>query len=114
VTSGASQHLPGLGSRGQSFWLPYGGWGNGLTDEMWVSIAEVVGEDTATLLLARLRDSDVPAYAARLRPRLGQHPPPRGGRPHVGIWVGAASYGTAEALLLEILPALGAGRGILP
>jgi hypothetical protein len=105
VTSGAShRHLSGVGNRGRAFWLPYGGWDNGLSDEMWVPIGEVIGEDTATLLLAQFRDAAVPAYAARLRPRF--RPARGGGPPHVGIWVGAASYGTAETLLLEILPGL--------
>jgi len=105
--TGASHGIAtGLSRRGQAFWLPYGGWGNGLPAKAWVPIAEVVGDHAATLVLAALRDADVPAYAARLHPsRTRGHR--AASRPHVGIWVGASSYGTAEALLLALIPAIG-------
>ena len=130
MTGASNQHLPGLSRRNQAFWLPYGGHGNGLTADAWVPLAEVLGEYAAALLLADLHDAGIPAYAARLHPPRGPSrvsgPLPgrvsnrqasgRGTDPHVGIWVAAASYGTAEALLLTLIPAISAQvrRQILP
>lgn len=87
---------------GHAYWLPPGGWGNGLDDDGWVALADVASEYVASLLLAVLRDARVPAYAASLRPPLRARR--RNGRRPVRIWVGAGAYGRAQTTLLSALP----------
>lgn len=93
------------GQRARLWWLPSGGCGNGLDDTSWVPVLEI-SEQVVPQVLGALRDAAVAGYAApsrpvssRLRDRSGQ---PAGYR----LWVGARGYGTAEAVLLAVMPSL--------
>jgi hypothetical protein len=48
------------------WWLPAGGFGNGLDDQAWAPALQVSGQVVAQLLSA-LREADVPAYTATWR-----------------------------------------------
>lgn len=100
MTAGAHQVLRDLTTRGTPFWLPPGGWDNGLWSASWAAILDAPTEQAASLLLLELKDACVPAYAARLR-----HVPDTAAR----IWVGCDAYGRAESTLLRILPNLALG-----
>ena len=109
MTIGNVHSDPRADERGRPFWLPPGGWGNGLEASAWVALAAVAGEHLATLLLADLREAGVPAYAATVH-----HPRPGRARPTlptVRIWVGADHFGTGEAALLRSLSELTARYG---
>ena len=94
-------------TRGRPFWLPPGGWGNGLDAESWAAVVDVRGELAATLLLHDLRDAAVPAYAAVLRPPQPDAAHRRSSTGvHVRIWVGNDAYGRARETLLRALPVL--------
>jgi hypothetical protein len=87
------------------WWLPAGGYGNGLNDNSWVPVLEI-SEQIVPQVLRVLRDAGVPGYAAparlaasRLRDRSER---PTGW----GLWVGASGYGRAEAALLAAMPSL--------
>jgi len=105
--AGSSHHVVhDLTRFGRPFWLPPGGWGNGLEDTAWAAVVDVNGEHAASVILMRLREAHVPGYAAGLRPALRTR---RGSRPSarpVRIWVGAASYGRGQSAVLEMLPDL--------
>jgi hypothetical protein len=74
------------------WWLPAGGFGNGLDDASWVAVVDVSDEQVAHEVLDKMLSAGVPAYAATL-------PRPEAVRPHsrraVGvpapfrIWAGA-------------------------
>lgn len=101
--AGANQQVfTDASRRGQPFWLPPGGWSNGLTDDSWAEIAEVSSDLVADLILFRLRDAGVPGYAAHHRgvDQRGRT------RQSVRIWVGCHAYGRAESTLLAYLPNL--------
>lgn len=92
---------------GRGFWLPPGGWGNGLDDDSWATILDVRGEHIASLLLMTLGQAGVPAYAAVLHHRPGSRSRgPESGGPEVRIWVGSAHYGAAETTILQAMPGL--------
>jgi hypothetical protein len=106
--AGSAQHVVRrLEEFNRAFWLPPGGWDNGLDDRAWVALLDVRGEGIASLLLMSLREADVPAYAAvrwrPLRRRAGarQHQPVQ-----VRIWVGARGYGTGRTVLMRTVPGL--------
>lgn len=93
--------------RGKPFWLPPGGWDNGLGAAAWAAILDLTSEPAADMVLLELRAAGIPAYAAQVGPpgassawRLAN----RGQR--VRIWVGSRSYGKAEIELARILPTL--------
>lgn len=48
---------------GRLWWLPPGGCGNGLDDSAWIPALEI-SQQVVTDVLGRLREADVPAYAA--------------------------------------------------
>jgi hypothetical protein len=86
-------------------WLPTGGYGNGLDDDMWAPVLEI-SEQVVTPLLSALAQASVPAYAApahsgcaRLKEH-SQHPE------DYQLWVGASAYGQAEMVLLNVMPRL--------
>jgi|SRR5579875_2580366 len=87
------------------WWLPAGGYGNGLDDGSWVPVLDV-GEQVVPRVLAVLRDAGVPAYAALARPasdRLRERPGrPAGYQP----WAGASAFGRAEVALMTAMPSL--------
>jgi len=102
VTRPVEQHA---GNFARLWWLPAGGYGNGLDDSSWVPVLEI-SERIVPGVLRALRDGGVPGYAAparlaagRLRTRSRQ---PAGWQ----LWVGASGYGRAESVLLAAMPSL--------
>lgn len=85
------------------WWLPAHGVGNGIDDSGWVPILEIRGERLALSLLALFLDERIPGYAApvRLRP-LSSRAVDQEMRWR--LWVGAKARGSAEDLLLRVLP----------
>lgn len=106
--AGANQQVITDVSRwGQPFWLPPGGWDNGLTDDSWAEIAEVTSDLAADLILFRLRDAGVPGYAAHVHRRpSGRGRSHKGADQRVRIWAGCHAYGRGESALLSYLPNL--------
>jgi hypothetical protein len=109
MTVPVSRPVARLGRFGRLWWLPAGGYGNGLDDCAWAPVLQVSGQIVPQLLSA-LREAAVPAYAARARqPRHSGRQPE-----NFQLWVGASAYGRAEAVLLAVMPRLAreaAGRG---
>ncbi len=105
MSASVSRPLPQAGGPGRLWWLPPGGYGNGLDDEAWAPVLEV-SQRIVPELLARLREAGVPAYAAPARSaaaRLRDH----SGQPEsYRLWVGASAYGSAEAALVAVMPHL--------
>jgi hypothetical protein len=93
------------GQRGRLWWLPSGGYGNGLDDDAWAPVLEISEQVVPTLLRA-LGEAGVPAYAAPARSafsRLRDH----SRRPEgYQLWVGASVYGRAETILVAVMPYL--------
>lgn len=93
------------GRRGRLWWLPPGGYRNGLDDEAWAPILELSERVVPTVLCA-LAEADVPAYAAPASSgpsRLQEHTQ----RPEpYQLWVGASAYGRAEETLVRLMPYL--------
>ncbi len=52
---------------GRLWWLPAGGYGNGLDDAAWAPVLELSGQVVADVLRA-LADAGVPGYAAPAHP----------------------------------------------
>lgn len=86
------------------WWLPAGGYGNGLEDNSWVPTLEISGQ-VVPQVLGALRDAGVPGYAAPTG--LAVWLRDQSGRPATWqLWVGASGYGRAEATLLAAMPSL--------
>lgn len=107
MTSSVHRVVSETSAFGRLFWLPGNGWGNGLDDESWAAILDLRSGYVASLLLFELADATVPAYAAPVRrsafrPVDGRRPMPS----PVRIWVGRSRYGTAQSVLLRVLPQL--------
>jgi hypothetical protein len=101
MTAPVSRPAALLGCFGRLWWLPAGGYGNGLDDQAWAPVLQVSGRVVPQLLCA-LQEAAVPAYAARLRDARD-----RGGQPEsYQLWVGSSAYGRAEAVLLAVMPRL--------
>jgi hypothetical protein len=105
MAASASRPAERTGRRGRLWWLPSGGYGNGLDDDAWAPVLEV-SEQVVPELLRVLGEAGVPAYAApahsgasRLRDRRRR---PEGYQ----LWVGASVYGRAELALLRVMPYL--------
>jgi hypothetical protein len=95
----------GAGRIARLWWLPAGGYGNGLDDSSWVPALQI-SEQVVPQVLKVLRGAGVPGYAAPaglaaggLRDRPGR---PGGWQ----LWVGGSGYGRAEAALLAAMPSL--------
>lgn len=87
------------------WWLPAGGYGNGLDDASWAPVLEI-SESIVPDVLRELADARVPGYAApayppsyRLRDRSQRWETYR-------LWVGASAHGRAEAVLVAAMPRL--------
>jgi len=93
------------GQRGRLWWLPSGGYGNGLDDDTWAPVLEV-SEQVVPVLLRMLGEAGVAAYAAPARSgasRLAD----RSRHPEgYQLWVGASAYGQAEMILVRAMPYL--------
>jgi hypothetical protein len=90
---------------GRLRWLPVGGYGNGLDDDMWAPVLEI-SERVVPPLLRVLGEARIPAYAAPAHSgtaRLKDH----SRRPEdYQLWVGASAYGQAEMILVRVMPYL--------
>jgi hypothetical protein len=97
------------------WWLPAGGFGNGVDDAAWVAAVDVLGEPVAREVLTQLAAAAVPAYAAPLRHLEAGRAPTRhgpGGDTQVfRVWVGSSRFGGARDALLVLLPGLVADHG---
>jgi hypothetical protein len=108
MTASALQSID-LGSFARLWWLPAGGQGNDLDDAAWAPVLELCQRDVPAVLAA-LRAARVPAYAA---PCGSARPSPShraADRRSWRLWVGTSTYGTAEAVLLAVMPALARPR----
>jgi hypothetical protein len=111
VTESVSRPAEQLCRFGRLWWLPTGGYGNGLDDRAWAPALQI-SEQIVPQVLSALRAAGVPAYVARVRPsrQLRDRAVPEGYQ----LWVGAGAYGQAEAVLLAVMPQLArqaAGHG---
>ena len=111
MTASVSRPAEQTGRYGRLWWLPSGGYGNGLDDDTWAPVLEV-SQQVVPVLLGLLGEAGVPAYAAparsgasRLRHRARQ---PEGYQ----LWVGASAYGQAEMTLLRVMPYLARGAAL--
>jgi hypothetical protein len=91
------------------WWLPPGGLGNDLDDRAWAPALELSQPDVPAVLAA-LRAASVPAYAAPARLSATALSVPSAERPDWQLWVGTSAYGTAEAALLTVMPAVNRRR----
>ena len=82
------------------FWLPPGGFGNGLTATAWAQIADLTEDNVAEVIFS-LTESGIPAYVAAL----GRRPGTRAGgfrRTKYRLWVASTSYGRAQDVLMPL------------
>jgi len=90
---------------GRLWWLPAGGYGNGLDDAAWAPLLEISEQIVADVLSA-LANAGVPGYAALAHPP-GYRLRDRSRRPETyRLWVGASAHGRAEEVLLAVMPRL--------
>jgi hypothetical protein len=105
MTASVSRPAEHMGRFGRLWWLPAGGYGNGLDDGAWAPVLEV-SEQIVPDVLRLLAEVGVPAYAAPAHPAAGRLRD-RTKRPEgYQLWVGASAYGRAEAALLAMMPHL--------
>lgn len=105
MTASVSRPARQLSRSGRLWWLPAGGYGNGLNDQAWAPALEI-SEQVVPEVLSALRDVGVPAYAARVRPPRGRLRGRGRSADSCQLWVGASAYGRAEAALLAVMPRL--------
>ena len=106
--AGSEQHVVNaFEKRGKPFWLPPGGWDNGLAAAAWAAILDVTSEPAADLILLELRGAGVPGYAAPVAPpgAAGAWRLRHGGQ-RVRIWVGSRWFGQAEITIARAVPTL--------
>jgi len=90
---------------GRSWWLPAGGYGNGLDDAAWAPVLEI-SEHVVPDVLRALSDAGVPGYAAPAHPP-GHRLRDRSPQPETyWLWVGASAHGRAEEVLIAVMPRL--------
>ena len=105
MTAPVSRPIPQPGRPDRLWWLPPGGYGNGLDDQAWAPVLEISQQIVPTLL-GLLREAGVPAYAAPARSAAARLRD-RTGRPEAyRLWVGASAYGEAETALVAVMPYL--------
>ncbi len=107
MTVPASTPMVHAGQAARLWWLPAGGYGNGLDDDSWAPVLEI-SEQAVPLVLGMLRDYGVPAYAAPARSAAGmlRRRDRSGQAPGYRLWVGCSAYGRAEAALVAIMPSV--------
>lgn len=106
MTAAASIPAQSPGFRGRLWWLPGDGCGNGIDDDAWAPVLEVVYQ-AVPVLLGILREAGVPAYAAPVRPVTARLKGGTPGEPEsYRLYVGSSAYGEAEAALLAAMPLL--------
>jgi len=90
---------------GRLWWLPPGGYGNGLEDAAWAPVLEI-SEQIVLDVLRALANAGVPGYAAPANPP-GYRPRDRSRYPETyRLWVGASAHGRAEEVLIAVMPRL--------
>jgi hypothetical protein len=90
---------------GSLWWLPVGGYGNGLDDAAWAPVLEI-SEQIVPEMLRALADAGVPGYAAPAHPP-GYRLRDRSRQPEAyRLWVGASAHGRAEEVLVAVMPHL--------
>jgi hypothetical protein len=105
MTASVARPAQQTGRPGRLWWLPAGGYGNGLDDGARAPVLEV-GQRIVPLLLLALRDAGVPAYAAPVRPATARLRDATRRPESWQLWVGASAYGEAETALLAVMPNL--------
>jgi hypothetical protein len=105
MTAPISRPAEQFASHGRLWWLPAGGYGNGLDDAAWAPVLEI-SVHVVPDVLGALADAGVPGYAAPAQSR-GYRLRDRSGRPETWrLWVGASAHGRAEAVLVAVMPRL--------
>lgn len=94
---------------GRLWWLPAGGFGNGLDDDAWAPILDI-SQAAVRPILAALRSASVPGYAAPRGPSGRRSSRAAREDEAFRLWVGASAYGRAEAVLLAVMPDLAQER----
>ncbi len=90
---------------GRLWWLPAGGYGNGLDDAAWAPVLEI-SEQIVPDVLRALADAGAPGYAAPAHPP-GKRLRDRSRQPETyRLWVGASAHGRAEEVLVAVMPRL--------
>jgi len=90
---------------GRLWWLPPGGYGNGLEDAAWAPVLEI-SEQIVLDVLRALANAGVPGYAAPAHPP-GYRLRDRSRQPETyRLWVGASAHGRAEEVLVAVMPRL--------
>jgi hypothetical protein len=88
--------LEELAQRSVMYWLPFGGWDNGVWADTWVILADIENEDV-TAVLDLLAEADVGAYAAVPHGQKAR----AGARHH--LYVDTMRYYRAEDVLMLFL-----------
>lgn len=94
---------------GRLWWLPAGGQGNDLDDDAWAPLLDLRPSDVPAVLPA-LRTARVPAYAAPFGSARSLPSHQDADRRSWRLWVGTSAYGTAEAVLLTVMPSFARHR----
>jgi hypothetical protein len=105
MTASVSRPAVQLSRFERLWWLPAGGYGNGLDDRAWAPALQI-SEQIVPQVLDALRDAGVPAYAARVRAPLRRSQDRVRQPDSYQLWVGASAYSRAEAALLAVMPRL--------
>jgi hypothetical protein len=88
--------LEELAQRSVMYWLPFGGWDNGVWADTWVILADIENEDV-TAVLDLLTEADVGGYVAIPRGQKAR----AGGRLH--LYVDTMRYHRAEDVMMVFL-----------
>ena len=105
MTASVSRPAERTGRWGRLWWLPAGGYGNGLDDDAWVPVLEV-SERVVPTILSVLGEAGVPAYAAPARSGASRLKDRTRRSAGYQLWVGANAYGRAELTLVRVMPYL--------
>lgn len=95
---------PSFRLRGPMFWLPPGGFGNGIPATAWAELADLT-EDEVPPVMMELASADIACYVAvPHRPRDASRRYTN--RARYRLWVDSMRYHSAESLLMELLAIL--------
>jgi hypothetical protein len=86
---------------GRAYWLPPFGYGNGLEALFWTTLAEVP-QERVDVVLAALKEQDIPAWTAEVRGRAPSRLAP-GTAPPWALWVASAQLDAAQDVLVRVL-----------
>ena len=90
---------PSVDRRGRAFWLPPGGFGNGIDASAWAEIADLTEDELPKVLFA-LTESRIAGYVAIVHAK-----PVEAGNTHIvyRLWVDSLRYLQAEDVLMKVL-----------